>query len=73
MTPGIPFMVPVSLLWGRVDKWNWGTPHPSPPYSRGDFGFAAVTFGGAQQAFALARALAWGRTQEAVAFHGGAS
>ena len=24
------------LLWGRVNKWNWGTPHPPPPEGRGD-------------------------------------
>ena len=28
VTPGIPFMVPFSLLWGRVRKCNWGAPHP---------------------------------------------
>ena len=24
-----PF-VPFSHLWGRLDKWNWGRPHPPP-------------------------------------------
>ena len=27
--PWIPFMGPFSL-WGRVKKWNWGTPNPPP-------------------------------------------
>ena len=30
VTPGIPYVVPVSLLWGRLDKWNWGPPTPLP-------------------------------------------
>ena len=33
-TPGIP--LPFSLLWGRVNKWSWGTPHPPPLQGRGD-------------------------------------
>ena len=28
VTPGIPFVIPLSLFSGRLDKWNWGT-HPS--------------------------------------------
>ena len=30
VSPGIPFMVPFSLLWGRLENWNWGPPSPLP-------------------------------------------
>ena len=36
VTPRIPFVVPFSLLWGRLDKCNWGPPHPPSPAGRGD-------------------------------------
>ena len=36
VTPGIPFVVPFSRLWGRLDKW--GPPHPPPPEGGGDVG-----------------------------------
>ena len=26
VTPGFPFMVPFSVLWGRLDKWKLGDP-----------------------------------------------
>ena len=30
VTPEIPLVVPCSLLWGRLNKWNWGAPTPVP-------------------------------------------
>ena len=30
VTPGIPFVVPFSLSWGRLNKWNQGPPPPFP-------------------------------------------
>ena len=30
VTPGIPFIVPFFLSWGRLDNWNRGTPYPLP-------------------------------------------
>ena len=34
VTPGIPFVVPFSLLWERLDQWNWAAPPPAE--GRGD-------------------------------------
>ena len=45
MTPGIPFVVPFPILWGGLNKWNWGPPTPLPLKGGGDGAFCQGMLG----------------------------